>query len=877
MFNCGCQDITLDAPSIAGAHRSSSGAMLLRRSILQNRRYPRIGWVFVLTILYGLFSLGAVPNAPAQVAPPPDAKISPSSPAAPTPGSTATLEAIPLNDIAKRLENSRRLLQETGERNEGIELAEIAREVEATRNSFTKETKAAEAAIAGSLRPEELSDIEISWKNQVSRVTKWQEAVSTQAGQLYKDLTLLEQEEQIWQLTLKTYAAGVLPRQVERAIRDHLGEIKKIKAELRKRLDQALVLENEIYQRETTITKILGDVALAKERFRDSLMIAERVPLWQIESEWQRMTLPAGGLAGLLSGQLADAITFVRAHLMVLGLFGLFLGVVLVVALLLSRKVARWTQDHPHFEEAASFLKRPVSLTLLVTLVAVLLLSAGNAPRLVLSLSAILLLVPLLRLLPPLIHPAARPPLYAVAGLYVFDSLRNLFLVIPILDRLSFLFADLVAITIALWLLRTARIRRLRAETPMPAHLVLACRLVVFILGVSVIANVLGYFDLARVLSTGTLYSVYAAFALFGTARALSILSEVLLDTEAAQSLSIARRYGKLISRRISTALKFASIILWLNLFLDFFSIKYLVLEPVTSFFTAPIAEGRINFSLWDIIAFCLVLTVAIVISRWVRILLEEDVFPRMRLNRGIPVMITTTVYYALLLLGFFFAMGMARVDLNRFTLLAGAFGVGVGFGLQNIVNNFISGLILLFERPIHPGDTVEVGGVSGVVKHIGIRSSTIGTNDGADAIIPNATLISEKLMNWTLTNPWRRNDIKIGIAYGSDLQQAIQILLTVAASDPSVLTEPAPAVVFQGFGESALNLELRVWTLVRSNVDTRSQVSIAMFRALSEAGIEVPVPQRDLRLRAADKSIEGLIGHGTVESGDTKGSNPRK
>ena len=759
----------------------------------------------------------------------------------------------------------------------GVELAEIAREAEATRNSFTKEAKAAEAAIAGSLRPEELGDLEISWKNRVPRIAKSQQVVSNQAGQLYKDLTLLEQEEQIWELTLKTYAAGALPRQVERAIRDHLGAIKKVKAELRKRIDQALVLENELYQRETTITKILGDVTLAKERFRGSLMVAERAPLWKIESEWERMTLPAGGLAGLLFGQLSDAIAFVRAHLLVLGLFVFFLGVILVVAFLLSRRVVQWTQDHPHFEEAASFLKRPVSLALLITLVAVLVLFAGKAPRLILSLSAILLLLPLLRLLPPLIHPAARPPLFALAALYVFDSLRNLFLVIPILDRLSFLFTDLVAITIALWLLRTARIRRLRAETPMPAYLVLACRLVVFILGVSVIANVLGYFDLARVLSIGTLYSIYAAFALFGTARALSILSQVLLDTEAAQSLSIARRYGKVISRRISTALKFAAIILWVNAFLDFFSIKNIVLEPVTSFFTAPIAEGRINFSLWDIIAFCLVLTAAIVISRWVRILLEEDVFPRMSLNRGIPVMITTTVYYALLLLGFFFAMGMARVDINRFTLLAGAFGVGVGFGLQNIVNNFISGLILLFERPIHPGDTVEVSGVSGVVKHIGIRSSTIATYDGADAIIPNATLISEKLMNWTLTDPWRRTDIKIGIAYGSDLQQAIQILLAVAASDPNVLTEPAPAVVFQGFGENALNFELRVWTLVRSNVDTKSQVSIAVFRALSEAGIEVPVPQRDLRLRAVDKSIEGLISHGTVESGETKDAHPRK
>jgi potassium efflux system protein len=863
----------------SGAHFSYSDVMPFQRSNLKHRRYTKFGRPFVFTALYCLLSFWVPPNTLAQLAPVPEAKISPPSPAAPTtqpgptPGVESNPEPVPLSDIAKRLENSRRLLKEVGARDEGQESIEIAREVESTRNTFAKEIKAAEAAISRSLRPEELWDLEISWKNRIPTIAQWQQIFSTQAAQLYKDLALIEREEQIWELTLKTYAAGALPREVERAIRDHLGEIKKITAELRKRLDQALVLENELYQRETTISRILGNITLAKDRFRDSLMVADRVPLWKIQSEWQGMTLPAG----LLFDQLADAVAFVRARILLFALCGLFFGFVLVVAFLLSRKVAEWTQDHPHFEEAASFLTRPVSLALLITLAAALLLFANHAPRLIVSLTAILLLFPLLRLLPPLIHRAARPPLFALAALYVFDSLRSLFLVVPILDRLSFLFADLVAIAIALWLLRTAHHRRLRAETPMPAYLVLACRIVIFILGLSVIANVLGYFDLARVLSSGTLYSVYAAFVFFGTARALSILFEVLLDTEAAQSLAIVRRYGKLISRRLSSGFKFAAIILWVNAFLNFFSIKDTVLEPITSFFTAPIKEGRIDFSLWDIIAFCLVLAAAVVISRWVRILLEQDVFPRMRLNRGIPVMITTTAYYAILLLGFFFALGMARVDINRFTLLAGALGVGVGFGLQNIVNNFISGLILLFERPIHPGDTVEVGGVSGVVKHIGIRSSTIATYDGADAIIPNATLISEKLMNWTLTDPWRRTDIKIGIAYGSDLQKAIQILLNVAASDASVLTEPAPAVAFQGFGESALNFELRVWTLVRSNVDTKSQVSIAAFRALSEAGIEVPVPQRDLRLRAVDKNIEGLISHGIVESAATKDAYLRK
>jgi potassium-dependent mechanosensitive channel len=840
--------------------------MLFHRNSAQNRCPLLTGLLVpVLILLFSPFSaltatLGQLVPKPGTTAPPETEK---SQLAQPAPNAAPAVEPVPVSEVAKRLEASRRLLKEISERPEASDLAEIAKEVDATRTSFAEEAKNAATTIAKAVRPEDIWDIEVAWKNRAARIARAELIVSNQAAQLYKDFTAVEQEQQIWELTLKSYAAGALPRQVESAIRAFLADAQKTKAEVRKRLDAALILENQLYQRETTISELLSDINQARERFRGSLMVAERVPLWRIAVEWERMELPAGGITGLLSRQLADGVEFVQTHPFGLGLFIFFFFIVLVVASLLSRKVAQWTQDHPSFSEATHFLKRPMSLALLITLVPFLIFFTANTPRLISAVAALLLLVPVLRLLPPLVHPAARPSLFVLAGFYFLDIVRNLLLPIPLLSRLSFVFSDIVAIAVVAWLFRSARIRNSHLDNPIPPSLVLAGRIVLILLSASLLANILGYVDLASLISTGTLYSAYAAFTLFGTARALSILFEVFLDTDMARSLSVVRRYGKTISWRTSSVLKFAAFLLWVDVSLGFFSVRDAVLAAVVSFFTAPIMEGRVNFSLWDIIAFGLVLSAAIMISRWVRILLEEDVFPRTRLARGIPVMITTTVYYSILLFGFFLALGIAGVDLNRFTLLAGAFGVGVGFGLQNIVNNFISGLILLFERPIHPGDTVEVSGLSGVVKSIGIRSSTIATGDGADAIIPNATLISEKLMNWTLTNPWRRVDIRIAVAYGSDLEKVMQILLSVAAADPDVLREPAPAVVFQGFGDSVLNFEMRVWAPVQANLDTKSRLSIAVVQALREAGIEIPVPQRDLNLRSVNKEIKELLSHG--------------
>jgi len=832
--------------------------------------------LLALAGLLPLLPLRALAATPGQLLPKPVDTATqqsevPQATKPPAPSTVPVAEPIPLSEVAKRLESSRRQIRDVGERIQAPEVGEIAKEIEVTGSTFAEETKSADSAIAKSPRPEELSDLEISWKNQAASLAKWQQVISRWTSQLYRDFTLVDQEEQTWELTLKASPSGSLPREVERAVRDLLGEIKRVKAEARKRLDAALVLENQLYQRETAISEILSGITLSRERFQKSLIVAERVPLWQVMTESQRMGLAAGEITALLSRQLSEALDFLRTHLLGLGLIVCFFFLILIVASLLSRKVTQWTQDHPHFEEATHFLQRPVSLALLITLVLSLVFFAASAPRLLRGLEALLLLIPVLRLLPRLIHPAARPVLVSVAVFYIFDSARNLVVAVPLVDRLSFLTLDIVAIVVLIWLLRLARVRQLSAENPTPAYLIFLFRVALLLICTALVANILGYFDLAKLLSTGTLYTAYAVFAIFGAAKALSTIFAVFLDTDLARSLAVVRRYGDVISHWGFRVLNLAAFVLSVEAMLRFFAVKDNVVGAVTDFLTAPIREGRVDFSLWDIIAFGLVLTAAILVSRGVRLLLEEDIFPRMRLSRGIPVMITTTVYYSILLFGFFFAMGMAGVDLNRFTLLAGAFGVGVGFGLQNIVNNFISGLILLFERPIHPGDTIEVGGVSGIVKSIGIRSSTISTGDGADAIIPNATLISEKLLNWTLTNPWRRIDIKVGVAYGSDLQKVMQILLSVAAADSNVLKDPAPAVAFQGFGESAINFELRVWTLVQANLDTKSRLSLALAQALSEAGIEIPFPQRDLNLKSVDKQIKELLSRGDHEPRKTE------
>jgi small-conductance mechanosensitive channel len=213
---------------------------------------------------------------------------------------------------------------------------------------------------------------------------------------------------------------------------------------------------------------------------------------------------------------------------------------------------------------------------------------------------------------------------------------------------------------------------------------------------------------------------------------------------------------------------------------------------------------------------------------------------------------------------GLFVALVAAGFEVSQLTLVVGALGLGIGLGLQNVVNNFVSGLILMFERPIQPGDVVEVGGVSGKVREIGMRATTLSTFEGADVIVPNGMLLSEKLVNWTLSDMDRRIDVNVGVAYGTDPRRILDLLKDVTVGTEGIATEPAPTVLFVGFGASSLDFAIRAWTNNFGDwVAIRSNLTVRVYDALLAAGIEIPFPQQALHVRsvapAAAAALAGL------------------
>ncbi|WP_269581210.1 DUF3772 domain-containing protein [Roseibium sp. Sym1] len=276
--------------------------------------------------------------------------------------------------------------------------------------------------------------------------------------------------------------------------------------------------------------------------------------------------------------------------------------------------------------------------------------------------------------------------------------------------------------------------------------------------------------------------------------------------------------------------------------------------------FTEGVQLGDIQLSLDSFIVLVAVFGIGVVLTRWLQNLLKNTVLPQTRMDKGAQNAIATGTGYVGLTLASLVAVSTAGLNLSSLAVVAGALSVGIGFGLQTIVSNFVSGIILLIERPIKEGDWIEVSGQSGYVRKISVRSTRIETFDRHDVIIPNSDLIAGTVRNMTLSNKQGRLMLPVRVAYGSDLDKVKAILLDAARGHYTIARYPAPFVLFTGLGDSALNFELRCYLKDVNNIlTTQSDLMFTVYNELGKAGVEIPFPQRDLHIKDVDKLVTAL------------------
>ncbi len=608
----------------------------------------------------------------------------------------------------------------------------------------------------------------------------------------------------------------------------------------------------------------LDEIQAALATHRRQLLIRDAPPLWRPVAVLSADRPWLGDAGAYLA---ADARAFTESlkadrdrvllHLLVFIL-------VLIAFLWLRKRSTEWPED-PELETARFMLSRPYSAAALTALLA----SAWIYPHasfLVVDVVLVLSMIPVLRLLPPRMLMERKKAVYWLLVLFLASRLVAMLVPGTRVHRLAILTLGVATSLWALGMVRLSQSDRQGLITGGWLRAVgVASRTALGLAAFGVVLNVAGWANLSEVLIRGVIPSAYLAIVVSLAATLLIGLARGIASSPLLRRSRAFRDNEPALLRMFSTLVTFVAVAVWAWATLAWFGSEQELFSRIRALLTHEFSIGALEISIGRVLLFFLILWVATRIGRIVRAVLRDDLLPGMSVSPGQADAWATLAQWAILVVGFLFAAAAAGIGGGQLAVLAGALGVGIGFGLQNIVNNFVSGFILIFEQPIKVGDTIEISSLSllGEVRRIGIRSSTIHTYDGADVVVPNSNLIQSEVINWTLSDTKRRFEVPVGVKYGTDPQRVIDLLLEVARRSPRVLEHPAPVALFTGFGDSSLNFVLRMWSATfDDSIRLRSEVGVLVNDALKAEGIEIPFPQRDLHLRSVSQDAgRGLTG----------------
>jgi small-conductance mechanosensitive channel len=697
-----------------------------------------------------------------------------------------------------------------------------------------------------------LDGLTSQWQTVRAELVTYVNVLAERATTLERALERLAGLHETWTKARADARTSRAPGQVV----DRIDGILSASAQTRTRLQEeraaTLVLQDRVAQQVAGCDEMLARLDTAREDVAGRLLVPDGVPVWGTEQLSGAVTELPDRIRRAVESDILELRRFAsdqRARLSTL--IALFVGLALLMYTA-RRAAGRWLAPLGATAPTLAVLDRPISAALLLALLA-----AGFSPpqsRVVQALGEMLVLVPALRVVRLGMEPRLVPVLYGLGALVLADHGRRLASTVPLLEQQIFLLEVLGVLGLLGWTLGWQRWRA-GASGTMERGGVLrigAGAALVAFAGAGAAAAA-GYMRLALFIGSGILGSIFVALVLYAGVKVAGALVAVGLGSPPFRGFWMVQRHRPLLEQRIGGGLRWLAVAGWAIFALRHFGLWHPAVSLTDAALAAELHRGSLSISLGGVLAFALAVVATFMLSAIIRFVLEEEVGPRLAPERVLPYAVSTLVHYALLLAGFLIGLAVLGVDLTKITIVAGALGVGIGFGLQGIVNNFVSGLVVLYERRINVGDAVQIGDVGGRVQQLGLRACTVRTWEGAEVIVPNASLVSDKVANWTLSDRMRRIDFAVGVAYGTLPEKVADVLLGVARAHAEVVADPAPIVLFLGFGESALRFELRVWTNRFDRwLQIQSELAGACYAALREAAIDIPFPQREVRLRQA-------------------------
>ncbi len=662
----------------------------------------------------------------------------------------------------------------------------------------------------------------------------------------------------LWELTSVTINEETAVDLVLEQVETTLSDIRETESQIE--TDSKFIQEELVKITSGVIftNEVLEAIAEAHQEMARSLLSLDSPPIWKEFKSKKDSTIVFEQERSLLDDTIIGFRDFYNQYSHRIWLHLVLTLIIIIFIFILYHNLSHTLPEveTPEIIAVKNITTRPLASGWLISVILTFILYS-NFPDSVLLLASLFLFPPIISILRSVITGPARKYIYFPLIATILVELHRISYSESLLSRLWLLFIILFAI-LTIYLVFGRKSQREIILSGRLGKVLVAGGFIAFgMLLIAFFGNIVGSISLSEFLTHSIIESATVSLFLYALVATLNSIITTTIYSNYFKKSSILSQYKELIYRRIKGLINLVAVILLINFVFRIFNIWNAMYPWFKNILLHDIEAGSMTFSLWNIILFFFIVWLTVIIGRLIRTIFEGETGIRDRMRKGAPGAMSLLLRITIFTVGFMLAIAALGVEMDKLTILLGAFGVGIGFGLQSIFNNLVSGIILAFERPIKEGDIIEVGTLLGIVKEIGIRSSVIRTYDGAEVITPNGNLISKELINWTRTDMRRRAEVRVGVAYGTDPQMVLDLLLEIAKSSDKILQTPEPISIFLGFGDSSLDFRLLFW-LGDANLRLvlQSEMAVKVNNAIVAAGITIPFPQRDLHVKSVDPNL---------------------
>lgn len=767
---------------------------------------------------------------------------------------SAPAQNITLTQISDQALSTGKLIQQMEQLAvQPLEIEELKERLSSNQKKLqTLRRESASLMDTSSVSVEQIQNSQNIWKYALEMLTKEQQIAKDRGLELEKGIALLVKEEDLWKQTqVKISEAPELVDGLQQS-KQAITSITAARKNLGIPLQETLEISKQWQDLIDTSNDQLLTLKQNEDVIRKHLLSTLQPALWELNLDDFHVT---SDYRRTLSLHWKLARYFLTQH----PLKGAMILTAAVGMLLflwyLRRNNNRLQEEHRGMSLRLPLFDRPLSTTL-ATSAALSLILYPNPPQLVNSFIAWLLFIPVVRLGMSRLPVIVRPFAWLVSIIFLINSLSLMIEAIPVLQRLWIVSCAAISFIVCIHALR-----RLASNED---HNTLAWKLLRTAVWLTMltalaaaVAGIVGAATLAQFLVTGVANAAYAGFCMVVVAGIFSDLAVVAIYLPINTASQLINHNRPLLVGRLGKLITIVCLLGWIHFTLDQFMLADAMWAWISNTLNKELTIGNLAISLGDVSAVLITIWLSYKISQLLQFIFMEDIAPRTKMARGVPEAVSTLMHYCIVLIGFMMAISAAGIDMSKISIMIGALGVGIGIGMQDVVNNFTSGLILLFEQHIKQSDIVQCNTVNGKVTHIGLRSSVVRTFDGAEVILPNSQLVSVQVINWTHSDQHRRISIPIGVAYGSDPEMVIKTLVAAARAEEDILSDPPPAAFFLRFGASSMDFELKAWVTTGEILnETTSKLCVAINRQFDLAGISIPFPQQDIYVRGLPENF---------------------